>query len=115
MTGPGLDGLSGRIRAALLGRDVREVRMFGAHCFMVDGAIAVAADRDGGLLVHVDRAADAAHLRRPHADRAEMGAGRSMGAGWIRVAPQGVARDEDLLDWIATALTDAPQGRGDRS
>lgn len=83
--------------------------MFGADCFMVDGAIAVAAHKDGTLLVHVDRIADPEHLQKPHASRAEMGAGRSMGPGWIRVAPEGVARDEDLGDWIAASLERTPR------
>jgi hypothetical protein len=78
--------------------------MFGSNCFMVDGVMAVAANKDGSLLVRVDREADATHLEQPHAGRAEMGKNRSMGPGWIRVGPAGLARDTDIADWIATAL-----------
>ena len=93
-----------RVRAALPSDSTREVRMFGGVAFMVDDAMAVSVGRDESLLVRIDPARDAELLARPHAARAEMGAGRSMGAGWIRVSEAGVADAADLERWIADAL-----------
>jgi TfoX/Sxy family transcriptional regulator of competence genes len=92
-----------RVRALLPGRQVREVRMFGAVAVMVDGAMAVAAHKDGSLLVRVDPADDARLLRKPDVSRAEMGAGRSMGEGWIRVEAGALRGDGALRDWVETA------------
>lgn len=105
MTVDARTALSERIRPLLPDAEIREVTMFGARCFMVDGAMAVAAHRDGSLLVRVDRATDAEQLARPHASRPEMGAGRSMGSGWIRVDAAGLDDDADLAGWIRTAVT----------
>lgn len=93
-----------RVRAALPDDDRREVRMFGAVSFMVGGAMAVAVNGDESLLVRVDPAEDAVLLERPHAHRAEMGAGRSMGPGWIRVDEAGLREDAALDGWLADAL-----------
>lgn len=49
-----------RIIPLLTDRHLREVRMFGALALMVDGSLAVAAHKDGSLLVRVDPAEDAA-------------------------------------------------------
>lgn len=77
--------------------------MFGAIAVMVDDAMAVAVHKDGSLLVHVDPAEDAHLLERPGATRAEMGAGRSMGEGWIRVEPKALHCDAALAGWLETA------------
>ena len=92
-----------RVRALLPDRQVREVRMFGAVAVMVDEAMAVAAYKDGSLLVRVDPADDARLLERPDVSRAEMGAGRSMGEGWIRVEARALRDDPALKDWLETA------------
>ena len=92
-----------RVRALLPGHQVREVRMFGAVAVMVDGAMAVAAHKDGSLLVRVDPAEDARLLGKPDVSRAEMGTGRSMGEGWLRVQPQALGDDQALRDWVETA------------
>ena len=70
--------LAQRIRARLSGPgEIREVRMFGGLCFMLEGNMLVCAMKDGGLLARVgdDRAAEA--LARPGTTRMEMG-GRTM-------------------------------------
>ena len=85
-----------RVRALLPGRQVREVRMFGVVALMVDDAMAVAAHKDGSLLVRIDPVEDARLLENPGATRAEMGAGRSMGAGWVRVEARGLHGDPAL-------------------
>ena len=96
--------LADRLRVSFAPAQIREVRMFGALCFMVDGEMAVAVQKDGGLLVRVDQEEDAALLRSPGAGRAEMGAGRSMGPGWIRVDAQALATEGELQHWIDAAL-----------
>ncbi len=92
-----------RVRALLPDGQLREVRMFGAIAVMVDDAMAVAAHKDGGLLVRVDPAEDARLLKRPGASRAEMGTGRSMGEGWIRVEARALRSDSALVGWLETA------------
>ena len=92
-----------RVRALLPGRQLREVRMFGAVAVMVDDAMAVAAYKDGSLLVRVDPAEDARLLHEPDVSRAEMGAGRSMGEGWIRVGARALRSDPALDSWLRTA------------
>ena len=92
-----------RVCALLPGRQVREVRMFGAIAIMVDDAMAVAVHKDGSLLVRVDPAEDARLLESPDATRAEMGAGRSMGEGWIRVQARALRNDAALVDWLEAA------------
>jgi TfoX/Sxy family transcriptional regulator of competence genes len=96
-------GLIDRIRAMLPAQHLREVRMFGVRALMVDGAMAVAVHKDGSLLVRVDPAEDANLLAKPHASRAEMGTGRSMGQGWIRVEASGLRKDQALADWLEAA------------
>jgi TfoX/Sxy family transcriptional regulator of competence genes len=103
--------LVNRIRALLSDRATREVRMFGVVAIMVDGALAVAAGKDGSLLVRVDPAEDAQLLEDRHASRAEMGAGRSMGEGWIRVEAEAVHDDASLAHWLGCA-TRYLSGRG---
>jgi TfoX/Sxy family transcriptional regulator of competence genes len=92
-----------RIRASLSNGQLREVRMFGVTAIMVDDAMAVAVHKDGSLLLRVDPAEDASLLERPHASRAEMGTGRSMGAGWIRIDAKAVRSDAALVEWLQAA------------
>lgn len=92
-----------RLRASLRGAQVREVRMFGVIAVMVDDAMAVAVDKDGSLLVRVDPAEDARLLESLDASRAEMGAGRSMGEGWIRVEARALRTDAALDGWLEAA------------
>ncbi|MGJ3509998.1 TfoX/Sxy family protein [Enemella sp. A6] len=93
-----------RLREALATRAVTEQKMFGAHCFMVDGKLAACANKDGGLLARVDSDRQEEILARPGASISEMGEGRSMGPSWIRVAPEAVATDEQLSIWMVDVL-----------
>lgn len=94
-----------RIRAILAdGLPFREARMFGGTAFMVREKMIVHARRSGDLLVRVPDDRDAELLTRPGAYRPEMGAGRSMGTGWIGVAESAIAGDADLAEWIDIAL-----------
>jgi TfoX/Sxy family transcriptional regulator of competence genes len=78
--------------------------MFGAIAVMLDDAMAVAVHKDGSLLLRVDPTEDAPLLENPHASRAEMGTGRSMGEGWIRVEPTALHSDSDLNGWLAAPI-----------
>lgn len=78
--------------------------MFGVRALMVAGAMVVAAHKDGSLLVRVDPAEDPALVEQPGAARAEMGNGRSMGTGWIRVQSAALQDDRALTGWVEAAL-----------
>ena len=95
------EDLAARMRAVLAGAGaVREVRMFGGLCFMLNGNM-VAGTSKRGLLVRVgtDRQPDA--LTRPDAKPMEM-AGRLM-QGYILVDP--TPQDERVLrDWLELAI-----------
>lgn len=77
--------------------------MFGAIAVMVDDVMAVAAHKDGSLLVRVDPAEDASLLESPDASSAEMEEGRSMGEGWIRVQARSLRTDAALVGWLEAA------------
>ena len=95
------EDLAARMRAVLAGAGaVREVRIFGGLCFMLNGNM-VAGTSKRGLLVRVgtDRQPDA--LRRPDAKPMEM-AGRLM-QGYVFVDP--TPQDERVLrDWLELAV-----------
>lgn len=89
------------IRALITEQRVREIPMFGAVAVMVDDAMLVAVNKDGSLLVRVDPNEDEALLREADASRAQMGKGREMGIGWLRVD---LSSGQGRLDyWVAAA------------
>jgi TfoX N-terminal domain len=95
------DAVAARLRMALAGTgDVREVRMFGGLCFMLNGNM-VAGTLKRGLLVRVgkDRQRDA--MARAGGRTMEMG-GRRM-QGWVFVDPP-PADEEALWEWLALAV-----------
>jgi TfoX/Sxy family transcriptional regulator of competence genes len=97
--------LADRVRGALSGEVVREVRMFGGLAFMVDEKMVACVSGGGGaLLARVSGDRDAEYLAVPGAHRAEMGQGRSMGAGWIAVDQEALADDAGLRFWIGAVL-----------
>jgi len=96
-----------RIRPLLTDVPVREVSMFGAIAVMVNDAMAVAVHQDGSMLVRVDPAQDAQLVKSPNASRAQMGAGRSMGIGWIRIGAEASKDDQTLSDWVGLAVRNA--------
>ena len=83
--------------------DVREVRMFGGLSFMVDERMAVAARRDGDLLVRTDPAAYDALLARG-GEPAHMGEDRPMGRGWLTVPSARLADDAELAFWVEVGI-----------
>lgn len=99
------DDLVQRVRALLADEpSTREVSMFGGRSFMVDDAMVVAARTGGALLVRVPRSRHDDLLARPGAHQAEMGTGRTMGPGWISVAPEAVTTEESLTSWLEIAM-----------
>jgi TfoX/Sxy family transcriptional regulator of competence genes len=94
-----------RLRALL--RDepsIREVSMFGGRSFMVEDKMIASALGNGDLLVRVAPERDGELVEMPGATPAEMGAGRTMGPGWISVSADSITRDERLSFWIGIAL-----------
>ncbi len=97
--------LADRVRSVLATQPtVREVKMFGGLSFMVNEAMVVNVGSAGDLLVRVDPQRHEEHLRVEGASSAEMGAGRTMGRGWLVVDADAVGADEDLAFWIRVAL-----------
>ena len=87
-----MSDLSPRLRALLVDEPtLREVSMFGGRVFMVNGKIIVSALKDGNLLVRVVAEKHDELLLQPGAVPAEMGAGRSMGPGWITIKSEAIA------------------------
>ncbi len=94
-----------RVRTVLASeRVVRETSMFGARSFMVNEKMVVSALKGGGLLIRVDAGRHDELLSRPGSAQAEMGAGRTMGPGWIEVAADAIKDDEQLTAWVGIAM-----------
>jgi TfoX/Sxy family transcriptional regulator of competence genes len=94
------DPVADRLREALAGEPVSEQRMFGGTCFMLGGNM-LAGSHKSELLVRVGKEAHAAALARPHSRPMEM-RGRVM-EGFVFVAADGFARDDDLHAWLRLA------------
>lgn len=91
--------LAERIRG-ILGEDpaVTQKKMFGGLAFLLGGNMAVAASGQGGLMLRCDPELTDALVGHDGVARMEM-RGRLMD-GWIRVAPDVVATEEDLRRWV---------------
>lgn len=100
-TGIAPDLMVGRLRAALGKRAFTEQKMFGGTCFMINGNMLVGTSKRG-LLVRVGKDGHAAAAASPYASPMEMG-GRSM-EGYLHVAPEGTASEDDLAGWLDLAL-----------
>jgi hypothetical protein len=83
-------------------RGLSEKKMFGGLAFLLDGNLAIAASRHGGLLVRVDPAQADSLVRKTKATVAIMG-GRPM-AGWLRVEPVAVSRRPQLAKWVTLGV-----------
>jgi hypothetical protein len=91
--------LAHRVRELLAGEDaVTEKAMFGGLAFMLRGNIAVGLSGSGELMVRVGPEGSDEALARPHTRVFDM-TGRPM-QGWILVAPEGVATDSELSEWV---------------
>lgn len=80
--------------------------MFGGLSFMVGGRMAVAAGRDGDLLVRTDPAAYDDMLRRG-GEPAYMGNDRPMGRGWLTVPNERIQDNTALAYWVKVGV-DSP-------
>lgn len=99
--------LADRIRALLGSDSIEERRMFGSRAFLSGGRILVGARTGGVLLLRVDGEHCADLLTRPGVSRARMGA-RTMSANWLDVAPEALADDAALVEWLDIAREDLP-------
>lgn len=116
------ESLAHDVRAALGSAPVvREVRMFGGLCFILDEKLVLGVMKDGALLVRIDPERSTDLLAVDGAQQAEMGAGRSMGKSWISVSAAGIATEQSLTFWMNEALAyhrtllDDPPDAGHRS
>jgi TfoX/Sxy family transcriptional regulator of competence genes len=95
------EDLAVRLRGALAGSGtIREVKMFGGLCFMLNGNM-VAGTSKRGLLVRVGKDAQSAALERPGTSAMVMGSRTA--EGYIFVDPA-TLDDKALHDWIGLAL-----------
>ena len=91
--------LAERLRDLLAAEDgVSERKMFGGLAFLVDGKMAVAASRQGGILARVDPDDCEKLLAADHVASMEM-RGRPM-TGWLTVAPAAIATKRQLAPWV---------------
>ena len=95
--------LAERIRGLLPDVPVTEQKMFGGLAFLVGGHMAVAASGKGGLMLRCDPADTERLVGEPGATRMEM-RGKEMD-GWLRVASDAVAEDNDLARWVAVGTS----------
>lgn len=94
-----------RLRALLTDEpSTREVSMFGGQAFMVNDKMVASAMTGGDLLVRVGAERDDELNQLPGAAPAEMGAGRTMGPGWIAVSVESITNDEQLSFWLDIAM-----------
>ncbi len=93
--------LADRVREVLDGRVVREQKMFGGLCFMVDGNMCAGVTGDDLMLRLGEERADAA-LDEPHTRPMDF-TGRPM-KKFVFVEPAGTESDADLERWVGRAL-----------
>jgi hypothetical protein len=96
--------LADRIRFVIgTGPGIAEKKMFGGLAFLIGGNMAISASGKGGALVRVDPADSDALIATEKATLAVMG-GRTM-QGWLRVSPENLETDEQLIEWVNRAVT----------
>jgi hypothetical protein len=110
------EALAGRIRD-LIGPDpeLTEKKMFGGLAFLIRGHMAISASGQGGVLVQVGPARCDDLAATTGATVAVM-RGREM-TGWLRVAADQLATDDDLSPWVEIAIGHArslPPGQAAR-
>ena len=78
-----------------------EKKMFGGLCFFINGNMTVGPWK-GSLIVRMAKEDHEQTQRLPHATPMDI-TGKVM-RGWAKVKPDGIARDEDLKEWIDRAV-----------
>jgi TfoX/Sxy family transcriptional regulator of competence genes len=93
------EALAGRIRDLVAGEaGVTEKKMFGGLAFLIGGNMALAASRQGGLMVRVDPNESETLLATTNARLVEM-RGRKM-PGWMRVEAADLRTTRQLATWV---------------
>jgi hypothetical protein len=96
--------LAMRLRELLQGEaGLTEKKMFGGLSFLIGGHMAIAASRQGGVLVRVDPVDSERLIDTSHAELAVM-RGRPM-EGWLRVAPEHLRTKRQLARWTDLGVT----------
>ena len=96
------EDLAQRVREQLaVETGVTEKAMFGGLAFLLHGNMAVGLS-GSELMVRVGPEASDEALARPHTRPFDM-TGRPM-KGWILVAPDGIAGEDDLAGWVAQGV-----------
>jgi hypothetical protein len=95
--------LADRVRGVLAsaGQRPAEKKMFGGLSFLIGGNLCCGV-MGADLLARVGPDAAAGALAEPATRPFDMGRGPSK--GWVVVAPDGIATDEDLSGWVGRAL-----------
>jgi hypothetical protein len=112
------EALADRILEQLEGDPrLRQKKMFGGLAFLINGHMAIAASRLGGVLVRVGPEEGDRLLAVTRAELAVMG-GRPM-PGWLRVAPEHLRTKRQLVQWVQRGVgyagsLPAKEGRGVR-
>jgi TfoX/Sxy family transcriptional regulator of competence genes len=97
------DALAARIRQSLAGKKgIEEKKMFGGIGFLLNGNMLVGV-REDSLLVRLSDDQGEEALKEPHVSAFKI-TGRSTMRGWVLVAPEGVADDDQLSGWVQRAL-----------
>jgi TfoX/Sxy family transcriptional regulator of competence genes len=95
--------LASRIRDILTGKtDFTEKKMFGGLAFLVGGNMAVSASGHGGMLLRADPEQSDELCSHAGVERAVM-RGREMD-GWLRVADDAIASEEELERWVQVGV-----------
>ncbi|MDH3208681.1 MAG: TfoX/Sxy family protein [Gemmatimonadota bacterium] len=95
------DNLADRVRKVLPdGPHVSEKKMFGGLCFLIGGHMCCGINGDQ-LMLRIGPNAYEEALARPHAREMDF-TGRSL-KGFVYVAQEGLATEEDLADWVGLA------------
>jgi TfoX/Sxy family transcriptional regulator of competence genes len=93
------EDLADRIRELITAtHSVKEQKMFGGLAFLIGGNMAIAASREGGVLVRVDPAESDRLVATTNAEEMVM-RGRQM-SGWLRVAAPDVRTKPQLRTWV---------------
>ena len=108
------EALADRVREIIAASgEFSERKMFGGLAFMVAGHMAVAASREGGIMLRIDPSETDALLAKPFCRPFEM-RGKPID-GWLRVDPDGVKTKRQLERWVmrgvAYAQTQPPRRR----
>jgi TfoX/Sxy family transcriptional regulator of competence genes len=98
------EDLAYRIRELLVDEpNITEKKMFGGLAFLVGGNMAVAASRQGGVLVRVDPAKSEKVIATTTAVPMVM-RGREM-TGWLRVDSDAIQTKRQLAKWVTMGTT----------